>query len=86
MEKWNQRIKDIEEGADIADIEVFQNVSRAKGVYLEFVKEATKEIFIFPTTNAFSRQHKIGAVELAEKAAIERDIKVRILMPPVATN
>jgi signal transduction histidine kinase len=82
-----QRIKDIEEGADIADIEVFQNVSRAKGVYLELVKEATKEIlFIFPTANAFSRQHKIGAVELAENAAIERDVKVRILMPPVASE
>ena len=36
---------------------------------------------IFPTSNAFYRQSKIGAIALAEKAAIERNVKVRILMP-----
>jgi hypothetical protein len=36
------------------------SASRAREVYLDLVKEATKEIlFIFPSTNAFSRQHKI---------------------------
>jgi hypothetical protein len=58
------------------------SASRAREVYLDLVKEATKEIlFIFPSTNAFSRQHKIGAVGLAEKAATERNVEVRILMP-----
>jgi signal transduction histidine kinase len=82
-----QRIKDIEEGADVADIEVFQNVPRAREVYLELVKQATKEIlFIFPTLNAFSRQHKIGAVGLAKKAAVEHNVMVRILMPAPTNN
>jgi len=82
-----QRIKDIEEGADIADIEVFQSASRAREVYLDLVKGATKEIFfIFPTPNAFSRQYNMGAVELAEKAAVERNVKVRILVPTSATK
>ena len=77
-----QRIRDIEEGTDLADIEVFQSASRAREVYLDLVKEATKEIlFIFPTPKAFSRQHKIGAIGLAEKAATEHNVKVRILMP-----
>jgi signal transduction histidine kinase len=77
-----QKIRDIEEGADLADIEVFPNAPRAREVYLNLVEAATKEIlFIFPTPNAFTRQSKIGAVGLAKKAAAERDVKVRILMP-----
>jgi signal transduction histidine kinase len=80
-----QKIRDIEQGADLADIEVFPNAPRARQVYLNLVKAATKEIlFIFPTPNAFTRQSKIGAVGLAEKAAAERDVKVRILMPVAA--
>jgi len=77
-----QRIREIEEGTYLADIEVFHSASRAGEVYLDLVKEATKEIlFIFPSFNAFSRQNKIGAIGLAEKAATERNVKVRILMP-----
>jgi phosphatidylserine/phosphatidylglycerophosphate/cardiolipin synthase-like enzyme len=78
-----QRIRDIEEGTYLADIEVFRSASRAQEVYLDLVNEATKEIlFIFPPPNAFSHQHKLGAIiRLAEKAATERDVKVRILMP-----
>jgi signal transduction histidine kinase len=78
-----QRIRDIEEGGtDLADIEVIQSASRAREIYLQLVKQATKEIlFIFPTANAFSRQYQLGAIELAEKAATERNVKVRILMP-----
>ena len=77
-----QRIRDIEEGTNLADIEVFHSASRAREVYLDLVKEATKELlFIFPTPSAFSCQHKIGAIGLAEKAATERNVEVRILMP-----
>ena len=66
---------------NLADIEVFRSASRAREVYLDLVKEATKEVlFLFPSFNAFSRQNKIGAIGLAEKAA-ERNVKVRILMP-----
>jgi len=77
-----QRIIDIDEGTDLTDIEVFPNASRAREVYLNLVKAAKREIlFIFPTPNAFTRQSKIGAVGLAEKAAVECDVNVRILMP-----
>jgi signal transduction histidine kinase len=77
-----QRIRDIEDGTYLADIEVFHNASRAREVYLDLVKEATKEIlFLFPSINAFSRQHKIGAIGLAVRAATERNVAVRILMP-----
>jgi two-component system, OmpR family, sensor histidine kinase VicK len=77
-----QRIRNIEDGTYLADIEVFHSVSRAREVYLDLVREATKEIlFLFPSFKAFSRQHHIGAIGFAEKAATERNVKVRILMP-----
>jgi hypothetical protein len=77
-----QRIKDIEEGADVADIDVFRGAFRAREVYLDLVREATKEILIiFPTINAFFRQSKMGVTRLAEMAATERNVSVRILMP-----
>jgi len=77
------RIRDIEEGVDLVDIEVFRNASAPREVYLDIVKKATQEIlFIFPTSNAFFRQLKMGAIRLAEKAATKRNVKIRILMPP----
>jgi two-component system, OmpR family, sensor histidine kinase VicK len=77
-----ERIKDIEQGVDLADIEVIPSSTRALEMYLNTVKSATEEIlWIFPTTNAFIRQDKIGAIQLAKQAAKERNVKVRILMP-----
>jgi hypothetical protein len=38
-------------------------------------------LLIFPTTNAFIRQHKIGVVQIAKEAAEQRNLKVRMLMP-----
>jgi len=77
-----QRISDINEGIDLADIEVIPRSSRAGVVYLELVRNAKEELlFIFPTTNAFIRQNIIGAIPLALEAARERNVKVRILVP-----
>jgi two-component system, OmpR family, sensor histidine kinase VicK len=78
----SQRIKDIEEGANLGDVEIFPSAFRAREVYLDILKEAKEEIlFIFPTPNAYVRQYKMGAVSLAEKAVKEGNIPVRILMP-----
>ena len=77
-----QRIRGIENGTCLADIEVFHDASRAQEVYMDLVKEAKKEIlFIFPTADAFSRQLKVGTIRLAQQASTERNVKVRILMP-----
>jgi signal transduction histidine kinase len=72
------RISDIEVGADLADIEVIPNPSRTREVYLELIKNAKEEILLmFPTTNAFNRQQKIGVLELAK----DLRVKVRLLVP-----
>ena len=77
-----ERIKDIEAGVDLADIEVIPSSGRAQELYLDIVKSASEEIlWIFPTVNAFIRQEKIGAVQLAKEAVKERNVKVRILVP-----
>jgi two-component system, OmpR family, sensor histidine kinase VicK len=76
------RIKDIEAGADLADIEVIQSSSRAGQLYLELVKNAKEEIlFMFPSSTALIRQENMGAVPLAIEAAKKRAAKVRILVP-----
>ena len=77
-----ERIKDIEIGVDLSDIEVIPSSAKAQDLYLDIVKAASKEIlWIFPTTNAFLRQDKMGAIPLAIQAAREKNTKVRILVP-----
>jgi two-component system sensor histidine kinase VicK len=76
------RIRDIEAGVDLADIEVIPSSARAQDLYLDIVNSASEEIlWIFPTANAFIRQDKIEAIQLAKQAAKERNVKVRILVP-----
>ena len=60
------RITDIEEGVDLAEIEVIPRSARTRLLYLELVKNAKEEIlFFFPTSKAFIRQEKMGAIPLA---------------------
>jgi hypothetical protein len=71
------RIKDIQAGVDLADIEVIPSSVRAQDLYLDIVKNASEEIlWIFPTTHAFIRQEKIGAIQLAKEAAKKRDVSL----------
>ena len=77
-----ERIEDIEQGADFVDIEVVPSSTRAQEIYSNIVKSAKQEIlWIFPTTNAFIRQEKIGVIQIAKQAAKERNVEVSILMP-----
>ena len=77
------RIEQIEQGID-ADIEVIQNPHRTKELYLNTIRSSEKEILIiFPSTNAFIRQEKIGIFKSLAEAAMNRKIRIRILMPEV---
>lgn len=63
----------------LSNIEVIPNSSRARDQYLTLVKAAEEEILlIFPTTNSFIRQEKIGVIQVAKKVAKELDVQVRI--------
>ena len=81
---WNkaipaeQRITEIEEGADRTAIEVIPNSNRAREMYLRLIKNAKKEIILmFPTINAFNRQERMGVFELSKGL----NVKVRMLVP-----
>jgi signal transduction histidine kinase len=77
-----ERIRDIESGTDLADVEVIPSSARAQHLFLDTIKTALEEIlWIFPTTNAFVRQDNMGAIPLAIQAARERNVKVKILVP-----
>jgi K+-sensing histidine kinase KdpD len=77
-----QRIKDVEGGLDSADVEVIPNSVRAQELYLHMVEGVSEEIlWIFPTAQAFIRQERIGAIQLATEAAKERSVKVKVLIP-----
>jgi signal transduction histidine kinase len=77
------RIKDIEAGADLADIEVIHNSPRARVLYLSLVKSAEKEVLLlFPTTGAFIRQQRLGVIHACEEAAKQHNARIRILVPP----
>ncbi len=76
------RIADIEEGTDLADIEVIPSAARTRELYLDSLKKAQKDIrIVFPTTNAFLRQHGMGVIQFAKEAAEQRNVRIRILMP-----
>jgi two-component system, OmpR family, sensor histidine kinase VicK len=77
-----ERIRDIEAGVDLADIEIVASSIRVQEIFLNIVKMAIEEIlWILPTKNAFINQEKIGAIQLAKQAAKQRKVKVRILVP-----
>ena len=62
-----------------ADVEVIPMSFRVKDLYLNLVKKAEKEVIImFPTTNASTKEYGSNTVF---RAAQERNVKVRILMP-----
>jgi signal transduction histidine kinase len=80
------RIKQIEEGTD-ADIEVIQNPHRTKELYLNAIRSCKKEILlIFPTINSIIRQEKIGIIKSLSDAAVDRKVRIRILMPEVSLS
>ncbi|HZD82017.1 MAG TPA: ATP-binding protein [Nitrososphaeraceae archaeon] len=87
-ELWNDgidaadRVKDIEEGIDFAEIEVIQNPKTAITRAWRLLKYAKEEVVIlYSSTKAFERQIQMGALQLLNEAATKRKVKVRILLP-----
>jgi hypothetical protein len=81
-----ERIKDINAGANLTDIEVIPKASRAVELYFQLLKGATEEVLLlFPTVSAFTRQEKILVESLLPVVpvvpTIEKNINVRILIP-----
>ena len=79
------RIIEIEEGIDFGKTDLIQTPQRILELFLKMIQSAQHEILlIIPTTNAFLREERIGAIELLRQAAVERNVRVRIITPPSA--
>ena len=85
---WNKaiqagdRIREIEEGIDLAKTEVIQSPQKIMDTFLDMIKIAKHEILlILPTINAFLREKRIGTFELLKSSILERNVIVRIITP-----
>lgn len=85
---WNKaiqagdRIREIEEGIDLAKTEVIQSPQKIMDTFLDMIKLAKHEILlILPTINAFLREEGIGTFELLKSSILERNVIVRIITP-----
>jgi signal transduction histidine kinase len=92
-ELWNSgvdaadRIKDIEEGIDFADIEIIANPREGISRAWRIIKSARKEILImFSSANALRRQIQMGGLGLLKDASEGRNVKVRLLIPHDASQ
>ena len=85
---WNKaiqagdRIREIEEGIDLAKTEVIQSPKKIMDTLLDMIKLAKQEILlILPTINAFLREERIGTFEILKSSILERNVIVRIITP-----
>jgi two-component system sensor histidine kinase VicK len=77
-----QKIREIEEGIEPDVIEVINNPSKSKDLFLNFLKSATKEILvIIPSYNQFVSIEKLGVIELAKEAIEVHNIRVKMMVP-----
>ena len=77
------RIRDIEEGIDLANIEIIQNPQEGIKRAWNLIRTAKEEALImFSTPNAFRRQVHMGVLWLLNETAKEHpDAKIKILIP-----
>ena len=78
----SDRIRDIEEGVDQANIEIISNPKEGIKRAWSIVKSAKEEVLImFSSANAVRRQIEIGGLQLLKEASEEHGVKVRVLIP-----
>jgi len=76
------RIKSVKEGVDSEGIEIIQDPVDIQKHAFRLIQRAEEEILIMISTpNAFHRQEREGGIQLLNKAATERGVKIRILTP-----
>ena len=78
----SDRIRDIEEGIDQANIEIISNPKEGIKRAWNTIKSAKEEVLImFSSANSVRRQIEMGGLQLLKKASEEHNAKVRILIP-----
>src|ERR687898_1792819 len=76
------RIRDIEEGIDLADIEIIPNPKEGISRAWNIIKSAREEVSImFSSANALLRQIQMEGLQLLKEATEGHGAKVRLLIP-----
>jgi two-component system sensor histidine kinase VicK len=76
-----QRIKEIEQGIIREIIETIRDPPETQRRAFDLVKFASEEILIiFPSVRAFYIQKRLGLMKLLTEAALERGVKIRLLV------
>lgn len=85
---WNNsvsqedKIKQMEQGIEPEEIKILSNPDDIQHLYKDLLQSAMSEIsLIVSTPNALFRQQEIGIIELIKKAAMERNVKVNLVIP-----
>ena len=78
----SDRIRDIEEGVDQANIEIISNPKEGIKRAWNIIKSAKEEVLImFSSANAARRQLEMGGLQLLKEASEENSAKIRVLIP-----
>jgi signal transduction histidine kinase len=77
-----ERIRDIDVGIDLTDIEIIQNPKEGIKRAWDLIKTARQEVLImFSTPNSLRHQIAMGGLELLKTAKREHNTAVRVLVP-----
>src|SRR5215217_235716 len=78
----SERIRDIEQGVDQANIEIISNPKEGIKRAWNTIKSAKEEVLImYSSANAVHRQKEMGGLHLLKEASEEHKAKVRVLIP-----
>ncbi len=78
----DDRIRDIEEGIDPADIEIIRNPREGIKRAWSMTKTAKEEVLImFSTSNVLRRQIQMGGLQLLKEVCEKYGVRVRLLIP-----
>src|SRR5215203_4072310 len=78
----SDKIRDIEQGIDQANIEIISNPKEGIKRAWSIIKSAKEEVLImYSSANAVHRQIDMGGLQLLKEASEEHNAKVRVLIP-----
>jgi signal transduction histidine kinase len=76
------RIRDVEEGVDQANIEIISNPKEGIKLAWNIIKSAKEEVLIlFSSASALRRQMDMDGLQLLKEILEKRSVKVRVLIP-----
>ena len=81
------RVRDIEEGVDLADIEIIANPREGIRRAWHIIKSAREEVsIVFSSVNALRRQIQMGGAQLLKEVSENCGAKIRLLVPSDIEN